>query len=163
MTGEPSIGLWQGSRDLLLPLFELADDSPAAIASYIARGDILVATMPEPVGHLQFVEGERPGEFEIKSLAVAEPFQMRGLGSGLVDAAVQACIERGAGKLTVSTAICAFDALRFYLKLGFRVSGFRRNAFTEAAGYPADLRIDGIPLNDALMLEREIDRVRSPS
>jgi|SRR6478735_6398452 len=44
-------------RNLLLPLFALADDSRAQIATYITRGEVLVARDGDLiVGHLQILD-----------------------------------------------------------------------------------------------------------
>lgn len=53
------IGHYGEDRNLLLPLFALADDSQAQIAAYITRGEVLVAHDGDLlVGHLQILEIE---------------------------------------------------------------------------------------------------------
>jgi ribosomal protein S18 acetylase RimI-like enzyme len=77
----------------------------------------------------------------------------RGIGANLLEAAIGHCRERGGRRLTTSTAIASFAALRFYLCRGFRLAGIARDAFSPARGYPANAQLDGVPLNDAVLLE----------
>jgi GNAT superfamily N-acetyltransferase len=152
---------WTGSRRDLLPLFELADDSVVQIERYIDEGHVITAIADGPVGHLQLVHGGGTGHLEIRSLAVAELWQRKGIGRRLVAAAIEECRARGVARLTVSTAASSLSALRFYLAQGFRVSRVLRDAFGEAQGYPPGLRVEGLPLNDALLLDLEIGVARA--
>jgi predicted N-acetyltransferase YhbS len=63
-------------------LFELAEDSPAPLDSYLDSGRVLVARHdPDVIGHLQLVETDRPGEVELKNMAVREDMQGRGVAN----------------------------------------------------------------------------------
>jgi ribosomal protein S18 acetylase RimI-like enzyme len=152
----PKVQVWTRPRRELLTLFELADDSPSQIETYLEDGVVLVARLDAPVGHLQLVAGPGNGEWEIKSLAVLEAYQRQGVATRLVKAAVERGRRNGSSRLSVSTAASSLGALRFYLKMGFRVAAVLRDKFSRASGYPPDTRIDGIPLNDAIVLEREL-------
>ena len=56
------IDLHTGDREALRPLFELAEDSPAELDSYLHAGRVLVARSGDDLlGHLQLVETDRPG------------------------------------------------------------------------------------------------------
>ena len=51
---------YHADRSALLPLFELADDSPVQIRSYISLGEVLVARDGDAIiGHLQLIETDR--------------------------------------------------------------------------------------------------------
>src|SRR5882672_7297405 len=83
------VGPNTGSRDALRPLFELAEDSPAQLDSYLSAGRILVARQgADVVGHLQLVDTDQPGVVELKNMAVREDLQGLGIGARLVRAAV---------------------------------------------------------------------------
>jgi len=150
------IALWTRKRRALLPLFQLADDSPAQIRSYLDQGEILVARPEAPIGHVQLIAGSLPAEVEIRSLAVAEEHQRVGIGTRLMEAAAEHCKATGASRLTVSTAASSLAALRFYLRRGFRVFSVVRDAFSPATGYGEGLKSDGLAVNDALVLHLEI-------
>ena len=144
--------VWDRDRLELISLFKLADDSVQQITQYLYLGTVIVAmSAGRLVGHVQVI-GIGP-DFELKSLAVVEHRRGRGIGGNLLDAVVRYCRGRGGRRLTVSTAVASFSALRFYLRRGFRLAGVMRDAYAPSKGYPADARLDGVPLLDALLLD----------
>jgi GNAT superfamily N-acetyltransferase len=141
------IGPYEGDRELLRPLFELAEDSRAQLDSYLPLGRVLVARDGgELVGHIQLIGNE------IKNIAVREDQQRRGVGALLIDAALA---ELPAGtRVVVSTAAASIDNLRFYQRAGFRFFAVDRDAFTPATGYPEDIHLHGILLRDRVWFDR---------
>ncbi len=151
------IEIHQADRSTLLPLFALADDSPAQIAGYIALGEVLAAREGDAiVGHAQVVAADDTGVFELKSMAVSEARQGEGIGRALIEAAVALCRERHGRRLIVSTAAAGTGNLRFYQRQGFRMERIVRDAFGPATGYAEGLLVDGIPLRDQVFLDREL-------
>ena len=152
------IDRYDEDRALLLPLFKLADDSPAQIARYISRGEVLVARDDDQViGHVQIVETEDVSVFELKSMAVEETRQREGIGRSLIKAAVARCRVRNGHRLIVSTAAADTGNLRFYQRQGFRMSRIVRDAFVLSNGYKEGIVVDGIPLRDQVFLELDLD------
>jgi len=151
-----TIEWFDGPRETLADLFALADDSPAQVSTYLELGRVLVTREGAAiVGHLQLVDGDRPGECEVKSLAVREDRQGEGIGRALVARAVEACRDEGRRTLLVATAAAGTDVLRFYQRQGFRMLRVQRDAFTPEAGYP-EVEIEGIPLRDRVWLSMEL-------
>ena len=151
------IDRYDDDRALLLPLFALADDSPAQIAAYISRGEVLVARDGELViGHLQILETGDAGVFELKSMAVTEKRQREGIGRKLVEAAIAYCRARNGHRLIVSTAAADIGNLRFYQRQGFRMYRIVRDAFAPLKGYPQGAMVDGIPLRDQVFLDLDL-------
>jgi GNAT superfamily N-acetyltransferase len=151
------IDRYDEDRNLLLPLLALADDSETQIATYISRGEMLVARDGDLiVGHLQLLETGDAGVFELKSMAVDEARQREGIGYCLVKAAIARCRLRNGRRLMVSTATADTGNLRFYQRQGFRMSRIVRDAFTRSNGYQEGATIDGIPLRDQVLLELEL-------
>jgi len=154
---EPGVGItvdwFDDDREQLADLFALADDSPAAVDGYRDRGVVLTATQGgDIVGHLQLVvAGE--GEVELKSIAVREDSQRRGIGRLLLERAVSEGRERGFTTMLVATAAADTGALRFYQLHGFRMLRVERDAFTAANGYFA-ADVSGVPLLDRVWLSR---------
>ena len=141
------------AREELLQLFELAEDSPEELASYLHLGRVLVAVDDgSVVAHLQLVESDTADELELKSLAVLEQHQRRGIGRALVDCAVAECRAGGTHTLLVATGAADVGNLRFYQLLGFRMLRIERDAFTASHGYLDGLVVDGIPLRDRVWL-----------
>ncbi len=147
-----TIEWFEGSREALDDLFALADGSPTAVAGYRDLGRVLVARDgPELVGHAQLIAGERAGEVELKSLAVREDRQGRGVGRMLVDRAIDVCRGEDVATLILSTSPADARVLHFYQRLGFRLERVVRDVFTPEAGY-ARVEIDGVPLRDQVWL-----------
>jgi GNAT superfamily N-acetyltransferase len=148
------IKVYRADRSLLLPLFDLADDSRAEIYSYISRGEVLVARDGDTViGHLQILETDAAGVFELKSVAVEARRQGQGTGRSLVEAAIIHCRVRNGYRLIVSTATVDIGNLRFYQRLGFRMYRIVQDAFRPEDGYAEGVLVDGIPLRDQVFLE----------
>jgi GNAT superfamily N-acetyltransferase len=145
---------YTGDRQALRPLFELAEDSPAQLDSYLHAGRVLVAvTGSAVVGHLQLVD-RGPEQVELTNMAVREEWQGRGVGARLVQATVGLVAAEGPGRtLLVATAAADVGNLRFYQRQGFRMRSVERDAFTPATGYPPGIVIDGIPLRDRVWLD----------
>jgi GNAT superfamily N-acetyltransferase len=148
-----------GPRDALRPLFELAEDSAAELDSYLGAGRLLVARLDgQVIGHLQLVGSGRPGELEIKNMAVLDEYQGRGVGRALVEAAIELCATGRAALLLVATAAADTGNLRFYQRQGFRLRSIERDAFTPATGYPDPIVLGGIPLRDRVWLDYDLNR-----
>lgn len=147
---------YDGDRELLRPLFRLADDSEWQIDAHLGLGDVLVADDDgELIGHLQLVAG-RGRLVELLSMAVIESRQGTGVGRELVEAAVRHCRQRAAARLLVATAAADIGNLRFYQRQGFRMLCIERDAFDAAAGYAEGIVIDGIPLRDRVWLDQDL-------
>jgi len=155
VTTPPDIAIrWHDApREERRELFVLAEDSREALDGYLRLGRVLVAVEGEArVGHAQLVEPGASGEIELRSLAVAEDRQRRGIGRALVERVVAEARAGGAHTLLVATAAADIGNLRFYQRLGFRMLRVERDAFTPSEGYPEGLLIDGIPLRDRVWL-----------
>lgn len=155
--GDMLIRLYDENREVLRPLFRLADDSEQEIDRYAGLGDVLVAEdNGELVGQLQLTATAEPSTFELKSMAVIDGRRGGGIGRALVEEAIALCRARGATHLLVATAAADIDNLRFYQRRGFRMLSIERDAFTAAAGYPDGIVIDGIPLRDRVWLDQDL-------
>ena len=156
--GVVRVETYDGPREELRGLFELAEDSAAELDSYLHAGRVLIAIVGlDVVGHLQLVETDRPGQTEVKNMAVREDWQGGGIGARLVRAAVDLLAAEGGTALLVATAAADVGNLRFYQRQGFRMRSVERDAFTPSAGYPPGTRIHGIELRDRVWLDRPVD------
>ena len=153
-----------GPRDELRSLFELAEDSAAALDGYIGDGRVLIATEGHRVvGHLQLTETASASEAEVKNMAVVESHQGQGIGRALIEAVLDLAREERRSSLIVATAAADIGNLRFYQRMGFRLRSIERDAFTEATGCAPGLEIDGIELRDRVWLDRRVaDQFQAP-
>ncbi|GAA3840072.1 hypothetical protein GCM10022403_085400 [Streptomyces coacervatus] len=150
---------YDGSREKLRPLFELAEDSPTQLDGYIEDGRVLVALRgTDMVGHLQLVATDQPDIFEIKNMAVREDLQRTGVGKRLVDCAIDLVARESGRRLLVATAAADIGNLRFYQRQGFRMRTVERDAFTLRTGYEPGTVIEGIELRDRVWLDHLLDR-----
>jgi GNAT superfamily N-acetyltransferase len=147
------IELYTGPRAALRPLFELAEDSQAALDAYLDAGRVLVARNGDRiVGHLQLTD-LAAGELEIKNMAVLESQRGRGVGRALIAEALRSARAESRARVCVATAAADVGNLRFYQRCGFRMRSVERDAFTPETGYEPGLEIDGIPLRDRVWLD----------
>jgi predicted N-acetyltransferase YhbS len=147
------IELHTGDRAVLRPLFELADDSRAALDGYLGAGRVLVAREAgEIVGHLQLTEVSAE-ELEIKNMAVVEAQRGHGVGRALIAEALRIARTESRARVCVATAAADVGDLRFYQRCGFRMLSIERDAFTPETGYERDITIDGILLRDRVWLD----------
>src|SRR6266496_3807065 len=138
--------------------------SDVCSSDLLASGRVLVALLgTEVIGHLQLVETDRPGEVEIKNMAVREDHQGRGVGGRLVRAATELVTAESGSALLVATAAADIDNLRFYQRHGFRMRAIERDAFTPASGYPPGIRINGIGLRDRVWLDHQLSDRPEPA
>jgi GNAT superfamily N-acetyltransferase len=147
----------EGPHAELRSLFELAEDSVVQLDGYLDAGRVLVARRGAArIGHLQLVPTNRPGEIELKSMAVVADEQGAGIGRELVRTAMARSRAEGWARMVVSTAAADAGNLRFYQRVGFRMSSVERDAFTPATGYPDPIEIDGIPLLDRVWFAADL-------
>jgi len=162
MQGSPAwrvIEVPAGERQGYVGLLRLADDSETEVARYRDEGvlfGLIDATSDEPRGEVLVVEAEL-GAMELRSVAIDPAWQGRGVGRALVQEVLARLRARGVPRVVVVTASSSLDALAFYLRLGFRPWRIERDRFSAARGYAPDLCEDGIPVRDAIWLERALE------
>ncbi|MET7400944.1 GNAT family N-acetyltransferase [Dactylosporangium sp. NPDC005572] len=145
------IARYEGPRDAVRWLFELADDSAALLDGYLGEGVVLVARDGgEPVGHAQLVGDE------LTNMAVVPDRRGQGVGAALVAAVVELARAEGVRTLRVGTGAADVGNLRFYQRQGFRMRAIERDVFTPANGYPEGILVDGIELRDRVWLDCEL-------
>ena len=88
----------------------------------------------EVVGYEMIVKPRFTDAAEITDLAVDRPTRRHGVGRPLVDAAAVWAKERDLRAVWVEPQGDAADTIDFYLKLGFRISGFNDRWNTNADG-----------------------------
>lgn len=102
------------------------------------RADLfLVAEVDEqPAGLLMILLPSWTDAAEISDLAVDRPLRGRGAGTALVEAAAVWARERSKRALWVEPRANDAPALEFYLRNGFRISGFNDRLYSNEDGAP---------------------------
>jgi [ribosomal protein S18]-alanine N-acetyltransferase len=108
LRGSPEASLWTSAI-----LLELASHEGAWVA---ALRDCVVGFL---------AGGAAADEFEIMNLAVAQSHRRQGLGTELVNAALAWSRRTGAIKTFLEVRASNSEAIAFYTRLGFKVSGRR--------------------------------------
>lgn len=144
------------TRDVYLPLFRLADDSPTEIGRYYQTGTLfglVPATEQTPIGHALVTKGGARDVAELKNVAIAEHRQGQGLGRYLLTGVLERLAATGYARVIVGTSNASLDNLAFYQKLGFRIWRIERDYFSAARGYGPGCIEDGIPVIDMVWLD----------
>jgi ribosomal protein S18 acetylase RimI-like enzyme len=142
----------------------------AALGSHIqaAHGELMDCAAHEallalvdgaPVGAATFRAGQGAGECELTALAARD--RQRGVGSALVRAVAAEARARGWRRIVLTTTNDNLDAMRFYMRRGFRLESVRPGAVDQAR---RDLKPEiprvgesGIAMRDEVVFVLELD------
>jgi ribosomal protein S18 acetylase RimI-like enzyme len=124
---------------------------PAGLPGFLAEED------GEVVGLLTYAQ-VTPDTVEVVTI---DAFDARnGVGTELLAAAVDAAAGLGARQVVLTTTNDNVDALRFYQRRGFRLTGLRPGALAATRRLKPQVPLTGnygIPLTDELELTRSLD------
>lgn len=136
--------------DLLL----LADPSKALVDEYVGRGYCFVAFKDnEVVGEFVLIK-THPLTVEIVNIAVKEHYQGQGIGTALVQRAIEEAKILNAKTIEIGTGNSGFKQLKLYQKCGFRMVGIDIDFFVR--NYGEEIFEDGIQVTDMVRLRREL-------
>ncbi len=135
-------------------LLLLADPELAAIHKYLGQSEIVLAFNAEKLVGVYVLLAYNKVAAEIKNIAVAEPWQGRGIGRQLLEHAIQAARDNGFRDIYIGTANTSFGQLALYQKLGFRLFDIRKNYFVN--NYASPLFENGLAVTDMLMLQLKL-------
>ena len=139
---EPSQYPW----DLLL----LADPSHDTISSYLKDAIVLGSIADQSTDGVVAISPLSAQSWEIKNIAVAPSSQGKGLGKALLQAAIDACITRGAHEVWIGTGNSSINQLGLYQKMGFRMAELDRGFFER--NYKEEIFENGIRCRDMVRL-----------
>lgn len=135
-----------------LPLLLVGDESEELIDGYLERCDLWVCRKGGAAVAVCAVTDEGNGDFEIRNLAVAEPFRRQGYGSRLMTwiGLHYACKGR---RLVLGTGETP-SVLAFYRSCGFVPYGREEGYFTRAYDHP--IVEEGVVLRDRVLLRKNL-------
>jgi len=107
---------------------EALDDNPSRILFGFFKGKILI-------GCCGYVYNE--DKYSISWTAVDPQYQKKGIGQKLLDKVIEELIKMNAPCVYVETYEhpCFFNAIRFYMKNGFRMCGYLENYLRDGSAY----------------------------
>jgi ribosomal protein S18 acetylase RimI-like enzyme len=136
--------------DLLL----IADPSKHAIDKYIFDSIVYKADLKERTIGCYALFGIDHETVEIKNIAVEESFQGKGIGTILLNDAVEKAKMKGLKKIIIGTGNSSVGQLYLYQKVGFRITGIERDFFKE--NYHEPIIENGIECRDMIVLTKEL-------
>ncbi len=136
------------------PLLREADEDPAHLAGYRGRGRMLARCDLDGAPAAEAVWDVEGGGPELLSVAVREDLRGHGLGREAVLRVASDADAHGHDHLSVATTAAG---LGFYLKMGFRPVGVRRDVFQ-----PGSVRERGAEVRDQLVLAAPLPLSRRP-
>lgn len=138
-------------RELLL----LADESEASVNDYIDRADCYIARSGDKILGEYLLLHTRPFTAEIVNIAVAAPYQRRGIGTALLHHAVHTAQAAGFRILEIGTGDSGIGQLALYERCGFVRCGVDRDYFRRH--YPAPIFENDVECRDMVRLRLELD------
>jgi len=124
--------------------------SPATLRGFVADKD------GENVGLITYQESKD----SLEIITLNSWFEGVGVGTALVQVVRRAAERLGCIKLVLTTTNDNTPALRFYQKLGFRITAIHCAAVTQSRRIKPQIPehgIDGIPVRDEIVLELRLD------
>lgn len=101
-------------------------NNPDAITTlaekFVMHGNVLVATeAKEQLGYIAYYNNDKSGQCAFVSMIIVRSGQQgNGVGTALLDAAKQDCIEKGMKQIRLEVDAGNNQAINFYLKKGFQ-------------------------------------------
>ena len=137
-----------------MPLLLLADPSEELVRDCLCRGQCFVAELDEEVIGVYVLLPTRPLTVEIVNVAVAPPFQGRGIGKRLIGHAIETARQQGYKTIEIGTGNSSIGQLALYQKFGFRITGIDRDFFVRR--YRKPIWENGIQCRDMIRLSQDL-------
>lgn len=141
------------AAELPLHLLLLADPSEQRIREYLVGAPTFVGVKDAVTVGVLVLRLREATRAEIMNVAVAEAHRRTGIGRAMLEFAAVYAKERGALRLDVGTGNSSFGELRFYQRLGFRVTGVSPDYFVD---YHPAIFEEGVRCLDMIHLTRAL-------
>ncbi|HSE12411.1 MAG TPA: GNAT family N-acetyltransferase [Rudaea sp.] len=139
--------------ELPLDLLLLADPSEQRIRRYLGGAHTFVGVKDAVTVSVLVLRLHDAARAEIMNISVAEACQRAGIGRAMLEFAATYAKERGALRLDVGTGNSSFGELRFYQRLGFRVTDVSPDYFVD---YHPPIVEEGVRCLDMIHLTRAL-------
>ncbi len=151
---QQDITLTKLDRNASMPyeLLLLADPSKELVDSYLHQSQIFIASKKEEVLGVIVLLPLSDEIIEIKNIAVKPPFQKLGIGSFLIENAIQVATGGEYKSICIGTANSSIGQIYLYQKLGFELSEIKNNFFI--SNYPDPIYENGIQAKHMLVFTK---------
>lgn len=136
-------------------LLLLADPSKDLIDQYLKPSNLFFARENGETVGVVVLFPLTAETVEIKNIAVRPDFQGRGIGRFLIENVVQVASRNRQKSICIGTANSSVGQLYLYQKLGFEITGIKRNFFTD--NYAEPIYENGIQAKHLLVLTRQLN------
>jgi ribosomal protein S18 acetylase RimI-like enzyme len=140
-------------------LLLLADPSKDLVDEYLKRSDIYTARQNDETLGIVVLFPLTTETIEIKNVAVKPEHQGQGIGSFLIENAVQTASLNRQKSICIGTANSSVRQLYLYQKLGFEITDIKRHFFTD--NYIEPIYENSIQAKHMLVLTRQLNEVRN--
>lgn len=134
-------------------LLLLADPSKDLINAYLKESEIFVAKLNREIVGVIVLYPVDADSIEIKNIAVKPEFQNQGIGSFLMENTIRIASDYKEKSICIGTANSSVGQIRLYQKLGFEISGIKKDFFIE--NYAEPIFENGIQAKDLMILTRQ--------
>jgi ribosomal protein S18 acetylase RimI-like enzyme len=117
------------SEEIPYHLLLLADPSKRVIDGYLGKSEIYVGISDYGIVGIYVLQKLEQEAVEIKNIAVAVQYQGKGVGKLLLKNAADRAKMLGFKTLYIGTANSSIGQLYLYQKLGFEISGIKKDFF----------------------------------
>ncbi len=139
-------------------LLLLADPSKNLVDEYLKHSEIYTARLNDETIGIVVLFPLTTETIEIKNVAVKPEFQGQGLGSFLIENAVQVASLNRQKNICIGTSNSSVGQLYLYQKLGFEITDIKRHFFTD--NYAEPIYENGIQAKHMLILTRQLNEGR---
>lgn len=136
-------------------LLLLADPSKELVDEYLKLSDIYIARQNNETLGVIVLFPLTTEKVEIKNVAVKVEFQGQGIGSFLIENAVQVALLNRKKSICIGTANSSFGQLYLYQKLGFEITDINRHFFTN--NYAEPIYENSIQAKHMLVLTKQLN------
>jgi ribosomal protein S18 acetylase RimI-like enzyme len=135
-------------------LLLLADPSKAIIDDYLKLPQIFIAAQNEHIIGTIVLQSLVNGATEIKNVAVLPELQGQGIGTYLIENAIQIARQMNCNTIQIGTANSSIGQFYLYQKLGFEISVIRENFFIDY--YTEKIYENGIQAKHMILLTKKL-------
>jgi aminoglycoside 6'-N-acetyltransferase I len=144
----------ESTEEIPYRLLLIADPSKDSIDKYIFNSVIYTVNYKEQTIGCCVLCNVMGETFEIKNIVIDEKHQGKGLGTILLNNAIDQAKLKGAKRVIIGTGNSSIGQLYLYRKVGFRITGIKADFFKK--NYKERIVENGIECRDLIILTKEL-------